>query len=706
MILLKTIPFIQGVLTLFLLILVFRQRKQNTETRLFSLFLVSMSLWGFLIGVMRNTSDLAIATWWERAAMASVALTSVFFFFFTLSYIKSRSRTIVYLAVIYILFTALIFPTNLFVSGMGVDNYGNAPKYGLVFYPWLLIIYLLIVVASINLNRARKSSDSYEVRNRYTFMIIGASLCLLGGLLDVLPVLGVPVIPGSIIGNILFALLTTFAILRFHLFDIRVVLRSGLAYIVTGFLVAIPTIGIGIIWAYFTRKLDLTIWAAVLPPALLILVVPPLWVRAEAIVTRRIRSEKYAYLKALEQFSHSKVSVSKLDELSNLIIRLVDGAIHPVSLFLFVQREDGCFELVGSKGAEKDSSLLFTSEHPLVQLFQHRREMIWGRQFNVFPELQAISTQESVVINQIKGELYFPIGVGELSGILALGAKPSTQIYSREDLEFLNTFLRQVGLELENIHLFNQEKAQRERVEQFNAERATFLDALAHEMKTPLTSAVSSSELLVNELHDKPGNAQLLAVDVQGAIDNLGRIVNDILEFGRLQKIKIKCVIQTVDINDAILKVKEESNLLLLRKQQALILEIPEGAILVKADVARVKQVLHNLISNASKFSPVNREIKLKVKILDQYVHVEVYDCAEKIAAEDRGHLFTAYYRGTQARDKHLPGLGLGLYICKELIEGQKGRIWIEDNRGAGNIFCFSLPREEQKSNENIDNRR
>jgi K+-sensing histidine kinase KdpD len=331
--------------------------------------------------------------------------------------------------------------------------------------------------------------------------------------------------------------------------------------------------------------------------------------------------------------------------------------------------------------------------------------MIWRRQLNVFPELQAMSAEDKGTIDRIGAELYFPIGVGELSGILALGPKFPGQLFSREDLEFLKTLLRQVGLELENIYLFNQEKAQRQRVEQFNAERATFLDALAHEMKTPLTSAVASSELLVAESIDHGENIHLLAVDVQSSINNLGRIVNDILEFGRIQQIKIKCVIEPVDINDIILKVKEESNLLLLKKQQKLVLDLPEPSVVVNADSARVKQVLHNLISNASKFSPVDCEIQLRAKVVDRYLHVEVQDCAERIAEVDRGHLFVPYYRGKQARQNHLPGLGLGLFICKELIEVQQGKIWLEDRMSQGNIFCFSLPLEEQNRNESVISR-
>jgi K+-sensing histidine kinase KdpD len=524
---------------------------------------------------------------------------------------------------------------------------------------------------------------------------------VLGGLSDVLPALGIPSYPGSIIANIFFTLLTSLAILQYHLFDIRIVLRSSFAYLITGIIVAIPIVGLNSLFLYWARSKGFHVLWAVFSQALFVLIIPPLWNIVGNIITQHVRSEKYAYLKALEQFSRRRVNISKLDELCSLIIDLIYNTIRPTFICLFVQKEDGSFEMAGRHGTfDPLKKIILYDDHPLVQTFKSKREMIWRSQLNIFPELQAMSNQDRQTLDGIEAELYFPIGVGELSGILALGPKPPGQIYSREDLEFLNTFLHQVGLELENIYLFIREKAQRQRVEQFNAERATFLDALAHEMKTPLTSAVSSSELLVQELKGQSGNLALLANDIQLSVNNLGSTVNDILEFGRVQQIKIKCVIETININDAILKVKEESNLTLLRKQQSLKVNIPDESVLVKADQARVKQVLHNLINNASKFSGVGSEIQLLVKPNDRYVYVEVQDCADIISDEDRGHLFVPYYRGMQARQKHLPGLGLGLFVCKELIEMQNGKIWLDERKSKGNVFCFSLPRDIQNSDE------
>jgi len=126
---------------------------------------------------------------------------------------------------------------------------------------------------------------------------------------------------------------------------------------------------------------------------------------------------------------------------------------------------------------------------------------------------------------------------------------------------------------------------------------------------------------------------------------------------------------------------------------------MPDEETNVQADPNRVKQVLHNLIINASKYGPTESEIVLRVRKMERNVYIEVQDQADTISAEEKTHLFVPYYRGKRAQEEQLPGLGLGLFICKELVEMQNGKIWLESAQNGGNVFGFSLPREGGKQN-------
>ena len=113
----------------------------------------------------------------------------------------------------------------------------------------------------------------------------------------------------------------------------------------------------------------------------------------------------------------------------------------------------------------------------------------------------------------------------------------------------------------------------------------------------------------------------------------------------------------------------------------------------MKGDKDRLEQVLYNLLSNANKFSPTGSTVILRAGVVDGKVEVEVIDSAPAITEEEKTKIFSPYYRGDDAKERMLPGIGLGLTICKKLVELHNGDMWVHSNAGGkGNIFAFSLP--------------
>jgi len=113
----------------------------------------------------------------------------------------------------------------------------------------------------------------------------------------------------------------------------------------------------------------------------------------------------------------------------------------------------------------------------------------------------------------------------------------------------------------------------------------------------------------------------------------------------------------------------------------------------VEADRERVDQILSNLLSNANKFSPSGSSIAVRAKARNNSVVVQVDDSAPTITEEEKTKIFDPYYRGEDAdRRARVPGIGLGLALCKQLVELHHGRIWVEAKPEGGNIFAFTLP--------------
>jgi signal transduction histidine kinase len=125
--------------------------------------------------------------------------------------------------------------------------------------------------------------------------------------------------------------------------------------------------------------------------------------------------------------------------------------------------------------------------------------------------------------------------------------------------------------------------------------------------------------------------------------------------------------------------------------QHTLEVALPESLPLVRVDAERIGQVFNNLVSNATKYAPAGSCIRLSAAQSGDMLRVSVSDEGPGISAEDRPHVFEAFRRGDDGRTRRTKGAGLGLAICKGIVESHGGSIWIEDRPGPGATITFTL---------------
>ena len=126
-------------------------------------------------------------------------------------------------------------------------------------------------------------------------------------------------------------------------------------------------------------------------------------------------------------------------------------------------------------------------------------------------------------------------------------------------------------------------------------------------------------------------------------------------------------------------------------------MDFPADFPIILGDEDRLAQVLSNLISNAIKYSPSGGEIRVSGQVRPEQVIVCVRDEGPGIAVDDIPHIFDRFYRASDA-SRTTKGAGLGLYLARAVVEAHGGRIWVDPKPGAGARICFSLPREEARS--------
>lgn len=255
------------------------------------------------------------------------------------------------------------------------------------------------------------------------------------------------------------------------------------------------------------------------------------------------------------------------------------------------------------------------------------------------------------------------------------------------------------GLLLEQLrrehHETEREREQVARLRALDELQAGFVSSVSHELRTPLTCIKTSVDLL----HATRAGLSEAQVDLIRTIGHhVGRLealVTDLLEITRLEAGQVILSKQLTDLRQIANRVLKALRPLTDRKGQTVYLQWPEAVSPVEVDRRRIEQVLTNVFSNAIRFTPRQGQIDVRATETPDSLQVCVADNGPGIPKKDRARVFDKFY--VVADSRRLSGVGLGLYIARQMIELHGGRIWVESRLGEGSTFCFALPKTTQE---------
>jgi PAS domain S-box-containing protein len=239
-----------------------------------------------------------------------------------------------------------------------------------------------------------------------------------------------------------------------------------------------------------------------------------------------------------------------------------------------------------------------------------------------------------------------------------------------------------------------------------NRAKSDFLAKMSHELRTPLNSIIGFSEILeagrVGPLNEKQGR-YLTNVLTSGR--NLLQLINDILDLSKVEAGRMTLTLSEFDARTVLDEVRTTLLPLAERKRQAIQVVVPPDLPQLAADHGKVTQVLYNLVSNAIKFTPEGGQITLSAAFgprsefaAGPELEFAVADTGIGIKHADRDRIFNEFEQVDEARTRGIQGTGLGLALCRKLIDLHRGRIWVESAPGRGSTFRFTLPYERQAS--------
>ena len=258
--------------------------------------------------------------------------------------------------------------------------------------------------------------------------------------------------------------------------------------------------------------------------------------------------------------------------------------------------------------------------------------------------------------------------------------------FTQEDEDFLTLFAGSAAIALDNAILH-------ERTLELDRMKSEFVAVVSHEIRTPLTVIKGSLEILGDErLWKIDERQQRLLSGAQANCDRLLVIIRDILDFSKLDSNAMVMNLVPASVRDVLHTASGDLATLLSERQIELVEKVPAELPPVLLDDYRLVQVVTNLLSNAIKFSLPGKRIHLSARRHGEEVWVSVRDEGEGIAPEDKKRLFKKFSQVDSSATRKVGGTGLGLVICKAIVEAHGGTIWCESEVGKGTEFTFSLP--------------
>jgi PAS domain S-box-containing protein len=217
-----------------------------------------------------------------------------------------------------------------------------------------------------------------------------------------------------------------------------------------------------------------------------------------------------------------------------------------------------------------------------------------------------------------------------------------------------------------------------------------FIGMASHELKTPLTSLSALLQVVGAKLKNSPDSFLAGAMEKANIqVKRMTNMVNGFLNVSRLEAGKIQIDKQPFDLDELLQEVTEEARI--VSKGHQIVLDSC-GAVTLNADRDKIGSVLSNLVSNAVKYSPRGKLVRLACSVTDNKVTVGIADEGMGIKAKDLPQIFDRYHRVESEHTRHISGFGIGLYLSAEIIKRHDGEIWAESEIGVGSTFYFSLP--------------
>jgi two-component system sensor histidine kinase KdpD len=287
--------------------------------------------------------------------------------------------------------------------------------------------------------------------------------------------------------------------------------------------------------------------------------------------------------------------------------------------------------------------------------------------------------------------LSVPIDIdGRRAGSIVLVRGAAAAPFSRANDRLLIVVANQLGLAMQRLRL-RREAMDAEILRRTDELRTALLNAVSHDLRTPLSSIIASAgSLLQQDVQWTDAERLEFTRAIEEEAERLNRLVGNLLDLSRIEAGSIHPEKGWYDLGALVDEVA--GRLRRVSSAHTLVADVPEHLPPVQFDYVEIDQVITNLIENAFKYTPDGTTIRVAVRVTGDQIEIEVADSGPGIPEASLGEIFRPFYRAPSGPAARPTGSGLGLAVARGLVEAHGGRIWAENRREGGARFVFTLP--------------
>ncbi len=383
------------------------------------------------------------------------------------------------------------------------------------------------------------------------------------------------------------------------------------------------------------------------------------------------------------------------DEVASLIVDQAMQAVGASSGLLATVEENGrdlCFRAVRNISVVATGSTFSIDQAlPIAAAVRERRPIVLESAEEIarqFPD--AVDKHE---VDDVRSVAAFPLMLDDqVTGVLLVRFDHEGSI-DAADRSLLMALCRIAAETFERVRLFDAERSARHAAEGANRAKAAFLASMSHELRTPLQAALGFAQLVRSGVY---GDVNEQQSEVLGRVErsqtHLARLIDDILDFARLEAGRVRIEAEPVPVADVIAELAPLVEPQAAKKNVELSLLPPSPGLVVMADRQRLQQILVNLVGNAIKFTPENGTIRVGAQKDTTMANVFIQDTGKGIPADRLQSIFEPFVQVEDSLTRTASGAGLGLAISRDLARAMGGDLTVDSQVGRGSTFTVVLP--------------